>query len=333
MVIAMSAIREKDIKVLWARSGNRCAFIGCRASLVRDFRDATSSFPIGQMAHIVGEHESSPRGVSPLSDVLRNAYTNLILLCPNHHVEIDKDLDAYPVATLHAMKDEHEAWVEERLAPPSRTAEAADWLYADFVDEISTNLMDDWDAIASGVLSPDPYWMDSCMRSVRSFRARVLKTPWPDTHNDLEISILRLSLLLVTAIEHFETHADWQSRRSERDVLRMKRIYPEDVDSDDEYHRQSREQDQWLDRECALVREAAKCLNWFSDLVRRDLNPYFRLREGYVLTSEGDFLNSYQTLYKYSDEEVKGVLLEPESRLERAKTRGELILERMTPSK
>jgi hypothetical protein len=49
----------------------------------------------------------------PISE--RNAYPNLVLLCPTHHRVVDKDHGIYfPVAQLHEMKTTHEALVERR---------------------------------------------------------------------------------------------------------------------------------------------------------------------------------------------------------------------------
>jgi len=45
----------------------------------------------------------------------RDSYDNLILLCPTHHVEIDKDFTAWPVERLRVIKAHHEAWVSEQL--------------------------------------------------------------------------------------------------------------------------------------------------------------------------------------------------------------------------
>jgi len=45
----------------------------------------------------------------------RDRYENLILLCPTHHVEVDKESDSWPTARLVTTKQEHEAWVSSQL--------------------------------------------------------------------------------------------------------------------------------------------------------------------------------------------------------------------------
>jgi hypothetical protein len=69
------------------------------------------------MAHIRGDKPGSNRHDPDQTDVERDDYQNLILLCPTHHALIDrKENEAvYSVEILHEMKAVHEARVLERL--------------------------------------------------------------------------------------------------------------------------------------------------------------------------------------------------------------------------
>lgn len=115
-------ISQQDVKLLWGRSGNRCAI--CKVELSQDSKSSNSVFPIGEQAHIVGEKHNAPRGNSSLTDAERNSYYNLILLCPNHHTIIDKDEKDWPVEKLYLIKSQHELWVQQSL---SRTREILDF--------------------------------------------------------------------------------------------------------------------------------------------------------------------------------------------------------------
>ena len=100
------AVKEKNIKLLWGRSGNRCAI--CHMELSFDSKHSPASFPLGEQAHIVAEESTGPRGESILTPDERNRYHNLILLCPSHHTMIDKDVASFPVEKLHQIKADHE---------------------------------------------------------------------------------------------------------------------------------------------------------------------------------------------------------------------------------
>lgn len=115
----MANIKDVDRKLLWARSGDECAFPGCtqRLTMLPNGSGESSSRPVvvGQEAHIVAEEDNGPRGDPSMPVSERNAYPNLILLCPTHHTLIDKDRGIhFSVAELLRMKADHEALVESR---------------------------------------------------------------------------------------------------------------------------------------------------------------------------------------------------------------------------
>jgi hypothetical protein len=113
-------ISLKSHKLLWGRAAGRCSI--CKIILVEDGVGV-----LGEIAHIIAESTNGPRGCDTFSAELLNDYENLILLCPNHHTEIDKvHPDAYTVARLHQIKEEHERWVEESLT----TSDLDQWVAA-----------------------------------------------------------------------------------------------------------------------------------------------------------------------------------------------------------
>jgi len=72
---------------------------------------------IGEACHIVAQSPSGPRGHSPLTPEQRDHYDNLILLCRNHHKQVDDQENTYTVQCLLDMKAAHEKWVRETLGP------------------------------------------------------------------------------------------------------------------------------------------------------------------------------------------------------------------------
>ena len=102
-------MRDRDIKILWGRSGNRCAI--CKIELIPDGDEYT----LGEMAHIVSRSPDGPRGSVEISIDERDDYSNLILLCPTHHTEIDKNEIKWSRQELLRIKTEHEQWVSEQL--------------------------------------------------------------------------------------------------------------------------------------------------------------------------------------------------------------------------
>lgn len=107
-------MKQQDIKMLWGRSGNRCAFPRCPTELAKEGSTSKNTI-VGQMAHIKGEKLGSPRYDPDMDEELRDSYKNRILLCPTHHTIIDKDEDLYTVEKLLEMKSDHEKWVSKNL--------------------------------------------------------------------------------------------------------------------------------------------------------------------------------------------------------------------------
>lgn len=75
-------ISDKDRKLLWGRSGNRCAI--CRTLLAIEAKGDDPASLIGQEAHIYPSNSGGSRASeSPPNDI--DGYSNRILLCANHH--------------------------------------------------------------------------------------------------------------------------------------------------------------------------------------------------------------------------------------------------------
>ncbi len=108
-------IPAPEKNMLWAKSGNRCAFPNCPERLVQEQNEQDDRATTGEIAHIYGRSAKGPRPAPqefPRSHL--NRYENLILLCPNHHKTIDRQPETYTVEALLKMKESHERWITER---------------------------------------------------------------------------------------------------------------------------------------------------------------------------------------------------------------------------
>jgi hypothetical protein len=96
---------DKTIKILYAKSGNCCAFPECDKQF---FPPENNNANLSEICHIEADKEGGARYNVDSNDQYRNSYENLILLCPNHHKLIDDSANDYPVETLRKMKKDHE---------------------------------------------------------------------------------------------------------------------------------------------------------------------------------------------------------------------------------
>lgn len=101
------AITDKTRKILWGRSGNRCAM--CRHELVIQATEADDDSVVGDECHIVSGQTMGPRHSPefPVEDL--DGLANLILLCRVHHKMVDDQYETYTPDLLRKLKHNHEA--------------------------------------------------------------------------------------------------------------------------------------------------------------------------------------------------------------------------------
>jgi len=95
----------KDIKKLFANSGNQCAHPECNTRIIAEDGDTV----IGDICHIAAASPNGPRYDKTMNDDQRRSYDNLILLCNKHHREIDNEnnLKEYTTEELKKWKKKH----------------------------------------------------------------------------------------------------------------------------------------------------------------------------------------------------------------------------------
>lgn len=109
----MSPISDKARKILWGRSGNRCAI--CKHELVVWATDLDDESVIGEECHIISPKSNGPRHDPSFPKDELDAYENLILLCRTDHKKVDDQVATFPREILCQIKDNHEIWVTDNL--------------------------------------------------------------------------------------------------------------------------------------------------------------------------------------------------------------------------
>lgn len=106
--------REKDppesqVRILFGRSGGRCAYPTCGKSLVipsKNRKDQPKN--VAKIAHIAAASPGGPRYDAGMEPNERRAESNLILLCGEHHDAVDTQTAFHTVEWMREAKQNHE---------------------------------------------------------------------------------------------------------------------------------------------------------------------------------------------------------------------------------
>ncbi len=302
-------IPEKDQKILWGKSAGRCSMPGCRKKVAIEASEniASKNILIGEVCHIVAEKEGGPRGKSSLIIDERSRYPNLILLCRNHHIEIDQDPEKWPIEKLHQIKSEHEIWVESQLTAIKTTRE--DELYSTLVNSATDSLfLSSWEGISDhairGILPRE------FVEEASSFGVMVFKTNWPGAKPDLEKAIIELANRVDVFIQHFLTLAILKGDRFFVEDKTWKRTWRQDFDK---YAERSKK---WQEDATNLLMNVLVALNNYADIVRQHLNPdYFFLQGTFTVFDSMGVTNEMKPIHYKPEKYIEGLPEKPNNAL------------------
>ena len=202
-------ISLKTHKMLWGRSGNRCALPTCRKNLVEDETQTDDASIVGDEAHIVAREEDGPRGKSLLTSEERDKYNNLILMCKVHHKMIDDQPLEYTVDKLHQMKTEHLEWVAKNLSPDT-DKQKDDEIYATYIDKwvqlADTNNWKGWSSFVLG--DGQPQISAKQFENLKELNEYILSRVWPKRYDNIEFAFINFRIIMNDFINVFSVYKE-----------------------------------------------------------------------------------------------------------------------------
>jgi len=272
-------ISQKNAKILWARAAGRCSLEECRLELTLE-KIEEGMLTYGEMCHIVGEKTKATRGISPMTAKDRAEYHNLILLCANHHTQIDGDEKKYPIEILHRIKTKHEQWVQESLSAKKLTA--TDILYTSLIDFLSTNLkLDEWELFIANASRNilHGYYIDTFDR----MQHKSLEIDLPGKNLEIENAITNLINSYIAFVECFLEFSAIREGGSDFFAAdtSYKKIFP-----NLNYDYYVARHNLWGRRGFAFLCMYTVRVNEFVKAVRKNMNPYFYITKGNFLVSD-----------------------------------------------
>jgi len=98
------AVSERTRKIIWIEAGGRCAI--CQRQVLTPGTETDDPSIFGEEAHIVARSPGGPR-TGGLDEDRLDSHENLILLCSEHHKQVDDQPNYYTVERLCQIKQKH----------------------------------------------------------------------------------------------------------------------------------------------------------------------------------------------------------------------------------
>ena len=132
---------------------------------------------------------------------------------------------------------------------------------------------------------------------------------WPTTLPELECALKRLTYEIYQAIQTFMEHCEPRDTKKGT-ILEEERFYrTRGMLERSEYVRLLAEYEAWQGQCVNHVIEATKAVNWFADVVRRDVNPLFFATKGKFFVIMGPYsmleFRSYFCEYTEAEKEER----------------------------
>jgi hypothetical protein len=280
-------VELKTHKMLWGRSGNRCAMPDCRIELVMDISETDDESLIGEECHIVARKPKGPRGDENFDKEKLDKYNNLVLMCRNHHKVIDDNPEAYPIEKLHQIKQEHETWVKNQLTTYDAVKQKDDELYATYIDQwMKFTDLDNWKNWTSFLLSSDePQITIVMLKQLDELREWLFKRIWSNSYTELENAFENFRLILQDFVNVFNTHA-----KKSGEWYCTEKFYKLEWHDDKNTHDRLFHEYMFhvlLIEDLAL--ELTRAVNHICSMVRKYIDTSFRLNDGLSIVEIGPF--------------------------------------------
>ena len=309
------SILLKTHKLLWGRSGNRCAFEECRNELIADETETDDESVIGDEAHIVARKKDGPRGDHPMPFDDRDKYDNLILLCRIHHKQIDDQPNHYTVEKLIELKKEHEKWVKESLHPDTE-ANKEDLSYASYIDELFKMLdIENYNGWTQSLISHgQPSIGYSRLKEIEKIPNYIVSRFWPGRYPELETAIVNLKNVLNDLVKVFYKHVEDDSLKESEDpeydtTVYTRKFYKIQEWNLERYDELLKEYEYHVDLVDDLTLEMTRATNFVIEKIRKFLTPKYREEEGKLLITAGPFMDfswkTYKVEYKKEEKELE----------------------------
>lgn len=280
------ALSNKTLKMLWGRAAGRCSHPDCRMDVFFDESEADTPTMVGENCHIISESDGGPRSDPTVPLDQKNAYSNLILMCRNHHKIIDDPTNGereYSIERLHQIKRDHETWVRDQLGLDADKQQDEEY-YVQIVDGWEDKChVNHWLAWSSSILSHgQPAMHADVSDDLDHARRWILNRVWPQRYPSLEAAFENFRRVLEDFHNTFLSESEVFHER-----LMTRKFYKIPDWDEERYNFLLRRYEYHVGLVSDLMLELTRAANLICDEVRVYLMPWYRRAEGRLMVQSG----------------------------------------------
>lgn len=283
-------------KILWARSGGKCAIYKKELVVDPTYSDDDPSI-VGDEAHIVAKSESFTRGdydVLTLED--RDHFSNLILLCKTHHKQVDDQPKEYTVEKLREIKEQHETEFRAHWSKEEESKQMDEMIYAGYIDEWEHRAhLENWREVCSWLSADTPTFPKLWYDDQKEFLIWIIGRIWPGRFPLLESALNNYKAVLQDLLNVFDKHIDYD--RENVQSINTKKFYKIREWNEELYAQHGDQYDNHVNLVNDLFFELTRAANYVCDRVRETIFDGYRLIEGALLIEHHNVGSKVKTIY------------------------------------
>ena len=284
------SLSNKTLKMLWGRAAGRCSHPDCRMDVFFEESEADTPTLVGENCHIIAEKDGGSCSDSSVPLDQKNSYSNLILMCRNHHKIIDDPENGereYSIERLHQIKHDHEAWVRDQLGMDPDKQRDEEY-YVQIVDGWESKChIEHWLAWSGSILSHgQPAMQQTVSADLEDARRWIINRVWPQRYPSLERAFQNFRRVLEDFHNTFLSESEAFGER-----LMTRKFYKITEWDEERYRFLLRQYEYHVGLVSDLMLELTRAANLICYEVRLYLMPWYRRNEGRLMVQSGPNLD------------------------------------------
>jgi pimeloyl-ACP methyl ester carboxylesterase len=173
--------------------------------------------------------------------------------------------------------------------PPKASLSVGESFWSDLASEVARRLyFDYWDAAVGGLVRTSHAVPSRVLEGLHDFSAWLHGRIYPEGHDEIRRSLDTLHAVLIDLLNSFNRQTDLINPESDDSWVRVLRWH-DSGGFNPRYDKDAADYDAHVELLADLTFELTRAAEWFCDVVREEIDPSYRLKEGALILEGGPF--------------------------------------------